>query len=201
MVSEKGEAARLFLHVFDRAAVGMAIQDAGGCILKANEPYCLLLGRSERELQGLTWQAITHPDDIAQGEALLRRARETEPHGFEFEKRYLRPDGSLVWAHTIVTVIEHAGSPDYQLVQAVDITARVEAERQGKEFLRDLSHELRTPLTSILGASTALSGRMSGTEPAIRDQLIGLIAENAERMRGLLDRLQGYSRETLKTLS
>jgi len=195
VVTDIGEASRLFLTVFDRAAIGMALQHPDGCVLKANEAYCRLVGRSERDLFGLTWQAITHPDDVAVGEAMLHRAMREPPHGYVLVKRYVRPDGEIVWARITVTAVADAdGRPSYQYVQAVDITEEVEAETRGKEFLREISHELRTPLTSVLGASTALQGRLADSTPEVRDQLIGLIASNAERMRELLDRLMGYAR-------
>jgi len=194
-VTDIGEASRLFLTVFDRAEIGMALQELDGCILKANDAYCRLVGRTERELFGLTWQAITHPDDIAKGEAQLRRAMEGPPHGYELVKRYARPDGSVVWSRITVAIVpDGEGQPAFQLVQAVNITQEIEAEERGKHFLREISHELRTPLTSVLGASTALQGRLADSKPEVRDQLMGLIASNAERMRELLDRLMGYAR-------
>jgi PAS domain S-box-containing protein len=190
------DAGRLLAAVFDRAPTGMALEDPSGRFLKVNAAYRKLVGRTESELLGMSWQQVTHPDDVGPFEERVRAAAGSDRGAFGFEKRYVRSDGTVVWAWASITMVldPERGAP-HLLVQATDITDRVEAAERGKEFLRDISHELRTPLTSILGASTVLEGRCDDTDPETRDQLIGLIASNARRMSELLDRVMGFTRE------
>ena len=69
----------------------------------------------------------------------------------------------------------------------LDITDRKDAEAFREAFLGILSHELRTPITSIFAASTLLA--RPGLEGGRRDELIGDISHEAERLRRLVDDL------------
>src|ERR1041385_6869258 len=48
---------------FDYAAIGMALAAPDGRWLKVNQALCDIVGYSEREMLGLTYRDITHPDD------------------------------------------------------------------------------------------------------------------------------------------
>jgi PAS domain S-box-containing protein len=69
----------------------------------------------------------------------------------------------------------------------LDITDRKDAEAFREAFLGILSHELRTPITSIYAASTLLA--RPGPDDGRRDELIGDIGHEAERLRRLVDDL------------
>ena len=69
----------------------------------------------------------------------------------------------------------------------LDITDRKNAEAFREAFLGILSHELRTPITSIYAASTLLA--RPGLDDGRRDELIGDLGHEAERLRRLVDDL------------
>lgn len=54
-----------FSSAFEFAAIGMTLVSTTGAFLKVNQALCNLLGYSAEELMALTFQAITHPDDLA----------------------------------------------------------------------------------------------------------------------------------------
>jgi two-component system sensor histidine kinase KdpD len=64
---------------------------------------------------------------------------------------------------------------------------RTEAEEYREAFLAILTHELRTPITSIYAASTLLS--RPGLDEERRTELVGDIAQEAERLRRLVEDL------------
>jgi len=80
----------------------------------------------------------------------------------------------------------------------LDITDRKDAEAFREAFLGILSHELRTPITSIYAASTLLE--RPGLETGRRDELIGDIGHEAERLRRLVDDLVILSRAERGTI-
>jgi two-component system sensor histidine kinase KdpD len=80
----------------------------------------------------------------------------------------------------------------------LDITDRKDAEAFREAYLGILSHELRTPITSIYAASTLLS--RPGLDAARRDELIGDIGHEAERLRRLVDDLVVLSRAERGTI-
>ncbi|MGW1679423.1 PAS domain S-box protein [Saccharopolyspora sp. NPDC002376] len=107
--------------VFDQAAAAMAILDLQGRYLHVNAALCRLLGYRPEELEGLDYREVTHPDDI-EDEGLVESEK-------IIEKRYVRSDGSLIWALVARSFIRDArGNPICFLAQIQDITQRREAE-------------------------------------------------------------------------
>jgi PAS domain S-box-containing protein len=87
---------------FEQAAIGAAISDLDGLPSRVNPAICQFLGRTKDELIGRRWTEFSHPDEMPLGEAV--QARVAGGHdSYEDERRYLRPDGTVVWASTHVT--------------------------------------------------------------------------------------------------
>jgi PAS domain S-box-containing protein len=112
--------------IHDRAPVGISwIETATGRFLGVNPKYREIVGRSERDLLGRTFQSITHPDDLAVSLEKLRQLAAGEVRNYEMEKRYLRPDGSVRWAKVKVAAMWHAGEkPVWHLAIVQDVTER-----------------------------------------------------------------------------
>ena len=81
---------------FDHAAIGMALVAPGGRWLKVNRALCGIVGYSEPEMLGLTYQAITHPDDLAIISAHATKLLAGEIATYEAEKRYVHKKGHNV---------------------------------------------------------------------------------------------------------
>ncbi|TCZ64022.1 sensor histidine kinase [Roseicella aquatilis] len=74
-----------------------------------------------------------------------------------------------------------------------DRTRERALERMRADFVANASHELRTPLASLIGFIETLRGPAED-DPAARTRFLGIMAEQAERMRRLIDDLLGLSR-------
>ena len=66
-------------------------------------------------------------------------------------------------------------------------------ERMRADFVANASHELRTPLASLIGFIETLRGPAED-DAAARKRFLGIMAEQSERMRRLIDDLLGLSR-------
>ncbi len=122
-----------FRAVLEHAPIGMALVGLDGRWLMVNRSLCRIVGYPEAELLGLTFQDVTHPDDVDSDLENVRRLLAGEVASYEMEKRYLRRDGSVVWAQLSVSLLRgDAGEPLYFISQIQDITAR----RQTEEALR-----------------------------------------------------------------
>ena len=87
------------------------------------------------------------------------------------------------------------------VVTIQDLAPLAQLERMRAEFLSTVSHELRAPLTSIKGsADTLLEASPAMQRPEMR-QYFRIIADQAERMRGLIDDLLDAGRIEAGTLS
>src|SRR5215213_8428677 len=122
------EARDRFRSIFDHAPIGVAMVSLEGRYLQVNRSLCEILGYAEEELQALTWQEITHPDDLAASSAYARRIVEGEFPKYHLEKRFLHAEGHTVWASLSVSLVRDSeGKPLYFVSQIQDVTERKRA--------------------------------------------------------------------------
>ena len=74
-----------------------------------------------------------------------------------------------------------------------DLTAIRIGERMRADFVANASHELRTPLAAVTGFIDTLRGHAREDEKA-RDEFLGIMSVQVERMRRLIDDLLSLSR-------
>jgi PAS domain S-box-containing protein len=134
------ESEQLYRSTFELAAVGVAHTSPDGRWLRVNRKYCEIVGYSEQELQKLTFQNITHPDDLPFDLAQATRVMNGEIDTYSMEKRYIRKDGSLVWVSMTISGVRDAeGRLKHFIAVVEDISARKLAEdalRRSEERLR-----------------------------------------------------------------
>ena len=116
------ESEERFHAIFNQATAGIAQTDLTGRFTLANKCYCNITGRSAKELLATRMQDITHPDDLPENVALLKTLKD-EGHGFVIDKRYLRPDGEIVWVRNSVSCVNHNPRKEkYFLAVTQDVT-------------------------------------------------------------------------------
>ena len=109
--------------VFELASVGMVETDPStGRLLGTNPEFCKMVGYSEGELLGMTFRGITHPEDREEDfERFVRAVREGQAD-YATDKRFVRKDGSVVWASVKARVIHDADGRPVRVVAAVQDT-------------------------------------------------------------------------------
>ena len=195
-----------FRSIFEGTGIGMALSEPDGRIVVANPALERLLGYASGELEGVRIEEITYPEDLALQANHLRRMRQSELDAYQFEKRFVRKDGGIVWGLLNATAVkDERGVIQAVIGQVQDITARKEAERASEaalqaqqaaiaelerlnqsksRFLSTISHEFRTPLTAIIGYSELLASNVSN--PAIAEDA-AIIHREASRLNRLVD--------------
>jgi PAS domain S-box-containing protein len=123
------ESEQLYRSTFELAAVGVAHVKPDGRWLRVNKKLCEIVGYSEAELMQLTFQEITHPEDLpadlAETEKLLNGSLDM----FAMKKRYIRKDGSPVWVNVTASVARDAGGKVKHFITVVeDIHERRESD-------------------------------------------------------------------------
>jgi diguanylate cyclase len=99
-----------FRMLFERASVGIISVDADGRAVEANPAVERMLGYTSGELTSLSFTAFTHPEDLDVSKGLYRELLEDRRAAYEYEKRYLRKDGEVIWCR--VNVWSDAGAGD-----------------------------------------------------------------------------------------
>jgi PAS domain S-box-containing protein len=135
------ESEERFRQGFDNAPIGMALLDARtGTFVRVNRAYCRLQSRSETELLGLTFDDLTHPEDRAIGVQEMHDIVGGRLQHCSTEKRYLRPDRSVVWVELNVTGLRGAsGEIEMLFCQVLDVSERKVQERRLERRLREIS--------------------------------------------------------------
>ncbi len=156
--------AQAFSGNFENAAVGMAILDNTGKWLKVNRELCHIIGYTEEALYKLSFQDITHPDDLEADLSLLKEIIKGIRDNYRMEKRYFHKDGHILYVILAVSVIrDNNGDVLYFVSQIVDISEIRKNEKrinnlliitsdqneQLKNFAHIVSHNLRSHSSGI----------------------------------------------------
>jgi PAS domain S-box-containing protein len=137
-----------FAGIFRQTSVGVVQTDLDGQFLLANDRFCQITGRGEGELLSLRVSDITHPDDREDSVSRLKRLI-ANGIPFTVEKRYVRPDGSHVWASSNVALTRGPeGTPQNFVAVVQDITER----KQSEHVLREREADLRLVLDTATDA-------------------------------------------------
>lgn len=149
-ITEHRNAERRFRDIYEQAPLGIGIVDSrSGAFLQINRRYEQIIGRSEEEMRRLTFQEITHPDDLTDDLDNMSKLRDGKIRRFEMQKRLLKGDGSYMWANLTVVPFWQVGEQvTSHMAMIEDITDRKNAE--------DKLRAREAQLTGILDNTTAV---------------------------------------------
>ncbi|MEO1140129.1 MAG: PAS domain S-box protein [Pseudomonadota bacterium] len=191
-----------FRLAMENAPIGQALVATDGRWLAVNAAMCAFLGYSEQELLAIDFQTITHPDDLAKDVDHVERLLNGEAQRYSMDKRYLQPDGQIVWGHLCVALVrdEH-GNPVHFISQILDITEQRRLERMKRDFTTTVSHELRTPVTAMAAALDLIDPVTFDAMPDKARKLIAISRENCGHLRLLLDDILDFEKLSSEKMS
>ena len=114
-----------FRSYFDMPLHGIAITSPEKGWLQVNDRLCSILGYTRDEIVHMTWEEMTHPDDLAVDVEQFNRILASEIDQYTLEKRFIRKDGSEIWTSLAAGCVrDYKGNVEYLVAILDDITER-----------------------------------------------------------------------------
>lgn len=129
-----------FRAVFEYAPIGLATADLTGKLTSVNRRLCEFIGYTHDELCGRSYVDLSSDHDRHLSIAALERFKAGYRGAIEYEKRYIRKDGTIVWASIVVCALDQPGGEPIVIAHVHDDTARRQVE-QGRDRLGSVLEE------------------------------------------------------------
>ena len=160
-----------FCMLFERASVGIIAVGADGRVVEGNPAVERMLGYGPGEVTNLSFTAFTHPDDVEASKDLCRALLDDEHASYQYEKRYVRKDGEVIWCR--VSAWRDGSADDsgqVAIAMLEDITQAKQAELEGQERAGRLERIIATQRDVAAAASGDL------------EQVMQVIVERAQAL-------------------
>ena len=114
--------------IFKQTKLGMAMISADKNWVDMNDTLCEMLGYSREEMSKISWQALTYPEDVDSEMVRLDSVLVEGVSGYSMEKRFVRKDGSVLFANICASaILEDDNSIDYLIIMVHDDSEKIQA--------------------------------------------------------------------------
>jgi PAS domain S-box-containing protein len=183
---------------FRRMPVAFYRTSTTGKLIAANPALANLLGYdSVDEMMQVVHSVETVYMDPHQRTLWLERIA-TEGVILDFDTQLSRPDGKTTWVRDSARAIrDEKGEIEYYEGSLIDVTDKVEAQREKDDFIATVSHELRNPLAAMLGLGQELADNYESFTDDDRRDMAQMIARQADDASWLIEDLLVAFRDNL----
>jgi len=172
-----------FRLAMENAPIGMALADAQWRLREVNAALAALFAVEPPVLIGHDLSALSHPEDRGVERAYVQRLLAGEGDRFSLEKRYVRPDGQVVWVVLDVVLVRAVdGTPVHFVIQMRDITeSRLQSEALAHRAMHD-------PLTGLANRSLMQDVLQRACEPPDAPGRVAVLAVDLDEFKQINDR-------------
>ena len=196
----------------ENSSIGMALVARDGRFIDVNTSLCNSLGYSKEKLLSLTFQDITHPDDLEIDLLLLNELIKGKRSTYQIEKRYFNKDQQLVYVILTVTAARNVdGEISHFISQIVDISSRIKAEKKLKgllelttnqnnslmNFAHIVSHNLRSHAANLTMISEFATDE--SLDEDIRKDSLGMLGKASQGLNDTISHLNEVVQVKLET--
>lgn len=186
----------------ERTPVALYRSAPDGTLVAANPALAELLGYStvEQVMDGIGSVESVYVDPSLRRRWIDQINQVDVVHDFDVELR--RCDGSTVWVRDSARAIR-GGDGEVVMFEGslIDMTDKVQAQRDRDQFIATVSHELRNPIAVIVGLGEELGRNYDSFNDAERRDMAELIARQADDARWLIEDLLVAYREDLSKVA
>ncbi len=133
---------------FDYAGVGIVEVENDDRFIAVNDRVCEMLGYRREELLGMTVDELTLREDRAESHSVNAELHQGARNRADYEKRYLRRDGSPLWVHVNISAVRDSEGRWLRSIATIDDISDRKATEQA---LRESELFYRQTLESIPG--------------------------------------------------
>ncbi|CAL2061244.1 PAS domain S-box protein [Tenacibaculum sp. 190524A05c] len=133
--------------IFDNSPIGISLsKEKDDEFLLVNKALCEMLGYTLEEMKEVKVDKFTHPDDRNMSRVFRDRLSSGKIDSFSIEKRYIRKNGEVLWAKTIVNSVKDLdGKVKFQVAIVEDITEN----KLDKEKLIESENRLSSLISNL----------------------------------------------------
>jgi PAS domain S-box-containing protein len=194
-----------FRAIFEDAAIGIALADAGGRVLEANPALRQMLRCDAEALRDrVITTMLSHPGEDVNEADLFAGLVAGERNAYRLQGRCVRQSGDPAWANLTVSGVRgDTGELKYAIAMVEDITERRQAQEaliQSEKLAvtgrlaASLAHEINNPLQSVIGCLGLAQESLAAGEEKDADELLRIATEELERAAGIVAQLRDMNR-------
>ncbi|HEU0296779.1 MAG TPA: PAS domain S-box protein [Anaerolineales bacterium] len=169
------ESEERFRSMFEHAAVGIGVMGLNRRLIDANPALCKTYGISRAELIGMDATEITHPEDNPEAIQLFNELMTGQRDSYEMDRRYIRKNGEVFWAHVNMSSVRGLdGKPMYLVGMVMD----VDQQKHAAEELRKSQARFQAIFDNMaVGVAVLTLDRMPIAFNATTERIIGYTAQ------------------------
>jgi len=146
---------------YERAPIGISEASPEGKYVGVNEEFCRILEYTKDEILRCRIKDLTHKEDYPREITLYRQLVAGEIPFYRIEKRYVRKNGTIIWAEILRSIVRDSnGAPLYTIGALRDITEEKKAEAALQKAKELLEHRVRERTHQLLVANKELKGEI-----------------------------------------
>ncbi len=120
----------------------------------------------------------------------------------DFDVQLSRPDGKTIWVRDSARAIrDEKGDIQYYEGALLDVTDKMDAQKEKDDFIATVSHELRNPLAAMLGLGQEMADNYDSFTDDERREMAQMIARQADDASWLIEDLLVAYRHNLSQVS
>jgi PAS domain S-box-containing protein len=120
----------------------------------------------------------------------------------DYDVQLSRPDGKTIWVRDSARAIrDENGDIQYYEGALLDVTDKMDAQKEKDDFIATVSHELRNPLAAMLGLGQELADHYDSFTDDERREMAQMIARQADDASWLIEDLLVAYRHNLSQVS
>ncbi|MGL1894211.1 MAG: PAS domain S-box protein [Spirochaetaceae bacterium] len=209
MKSNLKESEEKYRVIFDQATVGVAQLNIDGLWMEVNQKLCDIVGYTLEELQLITFQEMTHPDDLENDLIYMNKLLKGEITTYTFTKRYIKKSGDIIWVNLTSSLVRDKNNEPYYYIAVVEDITKEKLLSIERDYLAKFPSENPNPVFristkgKILYANNATNSvikswetNIMGNVPQKWIKIIKLVISNSETLtveEDIFDKLYLFS--------